>query len=165
MGMPYSPLDLHLRGILDSILSTSHTDVLIQTLGLSLHIVGKVLCLPLLCLIDARRDGVCPLYGTCLIRKWDQFKRWIHAYLRQFERWIHISWSLQPFQGTYWEHISMSSPKDQPSSKTLTQKKANGIKAEYILYNLKGEYMEQKTTAPRIPMWSPTMVLAGRHPG
>jgi len=25
--------------------------------------------------------------------------------------------------------------------------------------------MEQKTTAPRIPMWSPTMVLAGRHPG
>ena len=65
------PLDHHLRGILDSILSTSHTDVLVQTLGLSLHIVGKVLCLPLLCLIDARRERVCPLYGTCLIRKWD----------------------------------------------------------------------------------------------
>ena len=74
-GHAIFPLDLHLRGILDSILSTSHTDVLIQTLGLSLHIVGKVLCLPLLCLIDARRDEVCPLYGTCLIWKWDHSRQ------------------------------------------------------------------------------------------
>src|SRR5438270_189369 len=36
-----------------------------------LLIVGKVICLPLLCLIDARRERVRPLYGTCLIRKWD----------------------------------------------------------------------------------------------
>ena len=28
-----------------------------------------------------------------------------------------------------------------------------------------GEGEKKKTTAPRIPMWSPTMVLTGRHSG
>ena len=28
-----------------------------------------------------------------------------------------------------------------------------------------GEMKRKKTTAPRIPAWSPTVVLTGRHPG
>ena len=33
-----------------------------QLFGLSLHVVGNLLCLVLLCLISMRRDKVCPLY-------------------------------------------------------------------------------------------------------
>src|SRR6266705_5816390 len=33
---------------------------------LSFHIVGNLLCLPVLCLIDPRRDKACPLIGNRL---------------------------------------------------------------------------------------------------
>ena len=36
---------------------------------------------------------------------------------------------------------------------------------EHIIKNVQRRIVTQKTTAPRIPAWSPTVVLTGRHSG
>ena len=109
----------------------------------------------------------CPIHGfTIRRRSYWQFTGCIHTYTYtgppfqalcwQFEGWIH---DLATFSSTCWQSEGwitfppdLPSPKDQPSSRILPQKRSE------VTY-------WQKTTAPKIPMWSPTMVLAGRHPG